>query len=128
MAAAEGGPETNMHPLIFVWIGTYEDLVATGFHGFSKHGLPTRVAAIVHGKAYIGLVPAPHSGVRPKFASLSPDLVLLPGANSNLNAQHVAALNQAAPKLQVKQGDPMRAVLFYVYSLYGDGEFDPDAY
>lgn len=114
-----------MHPIFFTWSGTYEDLVSLGFHSFGIH---CRALAITHGQAYIGVIGAPSAGVRPEIANLSQNLTVLPGPNGSLNAKHVAALAAVAPSLQAKQGDPMRAVLSYVHGIFGDGQFEPNAY
>lgn len=114
-----------MHPIFFTWLGTYADLVATGFHGLGQH---IRVAAITHDKAYVGIIMAPSAGTRSQLAALSDAITVLPGPNASLAPAHVSALAKVAPKLQIKQGDPMRAVLSFVHAIYSDGHFDPDAY
>lgn len=113
-----------MHPIFFAWLGDYESLIATGFHAFGR----SRVVAILHGAAYIGVIEAPTAKVRPMIAKLSPKLCVLPGPHGTLAPEHVAAIALVAPRATIKQGDPMKAVLSYVHSLFGDGEFDPDAY
>jgi hypothetical protein len=54
--------------------------------------------------------------------------IILPGPNGLLNAQQVQLLQTVAPDLQIKEGDPFRIVLSYAFGLFGDSDFDPDAY
>lgn len=117
-----------MIPIFFAWKGDYTDLVATGFQAL---GGRTRTVALTHGSAYIGIIEAENFGARNAASAIdaeSPNFTLLPGPNSNFNATQVAAILALWPKAPIKEGDPMRAVLSHVMSLYGDAEFDPDGY
>lgn len=114
-----------MQPVFFAWKGNYNDLVATGFHAYGQR---TRTVALKHGSAYIGVVEAATAQARSGLANLNPNLVVLPGANGLLSQAQVSAILALWPAAPIQVGDSMRAVLAHVHSLYGDAQFDPDAY
>lgn len=96
--------------------------------GFYAHG-PTRTVAVLHGKAYLGVIHAPIAA-RTAIANEITDnrFGLLPGPNATVTAAQVAALAKVAPALTVKAGDPFKVVLSYVHALFGDAAFNAEAY
>lgn len=112
-----------MHPIFFLFFGPYDDLAATQFDG--PH---TSRTVIVGQDVYIGVVEAASPKYRQHLNGLHPNLILLPGPNSNVSALHVQHLNKYVPDLKIKEGDSMRVALSHVFGLFGDHQFDPDAY
>lgn len=119
-----------MHPIFFAWQGSYEELLAltdaqTGTW-FYSHG---RTRTIPVGEnMFIGIVEASHPNTRRALVHLSPNFVLLPGANGKLDAAQARFLTAMLPSLNIKEGDPCAVVLFYVHKLYNDHEFNANNY
>jgi hypothetical protein len=114
-----------MHPIFFAWNGDHDSLQATRFYA---HGPRTRTIAVVHGKAYFGLIEAETPAVRKEVAKLHDNLVVLPGPRGKVSSAQANALNTMFPQLNVKEGDSLESTLLHVHALYGDEEFHPDNY
>lgn len=113
-----------MHSIFFVWLGTEDDLLATGYYRGFPFGrtVPTVTNAIV------GCLTALHPGQRNALTDLNPNLTVLPGMNGSLTAAQAQALNTAVPSIQSKEGGSPQAALAYVSGLFGDPEFSPNSY
>jgi hypothetical protein len=113
-----------MHPIFFVWRGSYDELVATRFYSGVKRTRAVQIAS----DRYLGLVEAESSSHRNHLANLHADFTLLPGLNGTLSAAQANALNAALPQLEFKEGGSHKAALECAAKLSNDAAFDPNSY